>query len=297
MAYIIHRRHEYACTHFKLVAEPLCSSLGYAATLPLTDYPADVSDGMGPDHDDAFSRRNGRRQLSRTIITSRRPMVVLLQAIAVIGAKGFIATEEAQRGVSSDLLNSTSTKREFTTAHASNYTAPAGACGVAHNGTAVAGYVGSATKLFSTSLMLPQASAAYVLLLAVVMAIAAVLAMVGCMRPRSSLDQRLSRIPPPPQWNPESPSTITFRTWVQRVMVWCIIGSDISESVQFGMLIESLGGSARRTVEEYAMSVPTDGFLAVGRAGHQHIQGPVTQLILGSPKTMRPQVYVRALWN
>ena len=77
-------------------------------------------------------------------------MVVLLQAIAVIGAKGFIATEGVQRDVNSTLLNWTPAHHEFTTAHAHNYTAPTGACGVARNGTAVAGHVGIANTLLCT---------------------------------------------------------------------------------------------------------------------------------------------------
>ena len=91
-------------------------------------------------------------------------MVVLLQAIAVIGAKGFIATAGVQRDVNSTLLNWTPAHHEFTTAHAQNYTAPTGACGAARNGTEVAGYVGSTRLLLCTLQLSPQGGVATSLL-------------------------------------------------------------------------------------------------------------------------------------
>ena len=177
-------------------------------------------------------------------------MVVLLQAIAVIGAKGFIATEGVQRDVNSTLLNWTPTNHEFTTAHAQNYTAPTGACGVAHNRTEVAGYVGSTRLLLCTLQLSPQGEATTILAMVLILAGVATVSIFGCMHaPRNT---RLARIPDPPPWNPDShqgQGNISFKAWTQRLMQWSILAVDLDEGQQCAAIVHQLGGSARELAD------------------------------------------------
>ena len=69
----------------------------------------------------------------------------------------------------------------------------------------------------------------------------------------------LTSIPDPPNWNPDSTSSIPFRTWTQRLIVRGILAGDLDPSQQCAAIVDRLGGSVRELADGLSWQEMTVG--------------------------------------
>ena len=74
--------------------------------------------------------------------------------------------------------------------------------------------------------------------------------------------QNNSRNPPP--WTPERESTYPFQTWVQDVLSWSILATDMDAAQQTAAIILQLGGAARELARSMSYHDITQGGLING---------------------------------
>ena len=74
---------------------------------------------------------------------------------------------------------------------------------------------------------------------------------------------RLSRVPDPPAWSPET--NTTFRTWSQDLQVWSILAAEMDPGQQCAAIVNKLSGAARELARNMSYTDLTTGGMINGQ--------------------------------
>ena len=69
---------------------------------------------------------------------------------------------------------------------------------------------------------------------------------------------------PPPAWSPERETTYPFRHWVQDLLAWSILATDMDSAQQCAAIILQFGGAARELTRSMNYQGMTTGGLVNG---------------------------------
>ena len=69
----------------------------------------------------------------------------------------------------------------------------------------------------------------------------------------------------PPPWSPERETTYPFRHWVQYLLAWSILATDMDSAQQCAAIILQLGGAARELTRSMSYDEMTRGGIVNGQ--------------------------------